>query len=109
MNTQELEGIQTRVREHTGLIYRADLDALLKAGAENIRLADELNGAKQDAQMSWGCIDTIRETLQSYLGEEMMRRTAPMFYPEAIRAVISRAQRGEYLVAESATAETPAV
>ncbi len=41
MTQAELQEIKGAVREHTGLIYRADLNALLKAGEENASLTAE--------------------------------------------------------------------
>jgi hypothetical protein len=45
MNPYTLTEIKDAIREHTGLVYRADLADLLKAGEENLRLNKELDAS----------------------------------------------------------------
>jgi len=51
--------------------------------------------AREDAELSWGCLDMIRETL---IGHGMsMDACPPMFYPEAIHNLCVKILRSSHL------------
>lgn len=60
-------------------------------------LEDRIGTLEEHASGAWECLDMVRETLTVFLGEEDMKGSPPMFYPEAIRHAMFLAQRGDFL------------
>lgn len=71
----------------------ADLESRLR------EVEAERDAAKEDAALSWDCIHMIAsDCLVPHLGEEEVKKIAPMFYPEAIsnamRAIMEKETPG---------------
>lgn len=93
-----------RLREIAGSLASGIILPRSTAG-EVLAAADEIERLREDAGSAWECLDMVRETLVPFLGEDDMKGTAPMFYPEAIRSAMFRAQRGDYLPSPTPTNE----
>jgi hypothetical protein len=63
----------------------------------------KLKELKMQLEMADGCLDMIREVLTVFLGEDSMKGTPAMMYPEAIRSAMFKAQRGDFLTGEQKT------
>lgn len=70
--------------------YQAVLDAYATLKARCV-------AAEQDAALCWGTLYEIRDVLIQVLGEEAMRSTPPMMYPEAIASALYSVRQEAYL------------